>query len=56
MYISETIQDPYTNCEDGKCCHDLSDGVKVEDLLDHDGPNSPVPLAPTHPVDLSNRT
>ncbi len=56
MDISETIQDPYANCEDGRCRHDLCDGVTVEDLLDHNGPNSPVPLPPTHPVDLPNRT
>ncbi len=41
MYISEPIEDPYANCEDGGCRHDLYGGVRIEDLLEHDGPNSP---------------
>ena len=45
MYISETIEDPYANCEDGGCHHDLCDGVSIEELLAHDGPNSPAPVS-----------
>ncbi len=68
MYISEPIEDPYANCEDGGCHHDLCDGVRIEDLLDHDGPNSParvsigpsfarkMPLPPTPPLARSNGT
>ncbi len=68
MHISETIEDPYANCEDGGCRHDLCDGVSIEDLLEHDGPNMParvsispgfakkVPLPRTPPVTRSNRT
>ena len=41
MHISEPIKDPYANCEDGGCSHDLCDGVRIEDLLDHDGPLKP---------------
>ena len=58
MHISETIEDPYLNCENGGCRHELCDGVRIEDLLNHDGPFKParVTTYPGFPIRLPEKT
>ena len=37
----ELFNDPYPHCEEGRCNHDVREGVLITDLLSGDGPHQP---------------
>ena len=42
--MDHAIADPYSDCESGRCTHDLARGVSLDELLDADGPHPASPL------------
>ena len=39
--MNHPINDPYANCESGRCTHELARAVTIDELLTSEGPHRP---------------